>query len=159
MDFDSFFNSLEQSNICVEVDREQIEKEHLLNNDALFQLPLICLVLLLMAKNRTKPHVSEIGQLVGECIEASMIGFKGSSQHLGWSANLRVRTVTALSFLELAELVEIQIRTERIEITAFGKKIIKRALTGDTNLAYNLLQIDRAYRNKTISKRLRAQLI
>jgi hypothetical protein len=159
MDFDSFFNSLDQSNIAVEVDREEIEKEHLLNNDALFQLPLICLTLLLMAKNRTKPHVSEIGQLVGECIEASMPGFKGSSQHLGWSANLRVRTVTALSFLELAELVKIHIRTERIEITDFGKKVIKRALTGDTNLAYNLLQIDRAYRNKTISKSLRAQLI
>ena len=159
MDFDSFFESLKDLNVVIKVDKKKLEEPRLLNNDALFQLPLICLVLLLMAKNRIKPYVTEIGQLVGECIETSMPGFKGSSQHLGWSANLRVRTVTALSFLEQAEMVEVPKREGKIQATQFGKKVIDRALKGETNLAYNLLQIERAYRNKKVSNRLQSELI
>lgn len=159
MDFDSFFESLKETNIVIKVDKKKLEKPRPLNNDALFQLPLICLVLLLMAKNKIKPYVSEIGQLVGECIETSMPGFKGSSQHLGWSANLRVRTVTALSFLERTEMVEVPKRAGKIKATKFGQKVIKKALQGDTNLAYNLLQIERAYRNKKVSNRLQAELL
>lgn len=158
MNFDVFFNQVEQSNVTIDIDSSSVPKHHLLNNEALFQLPLISLIVLLMAKDRRKPFVSEVGQLVGESIERSMSGFKGSSQHIGWSANLRVRTVKALSFLEQAQLVEINNRKGRVKITSLGKKVINLALGKDDDLSYNLAEIARSYRNICVSKQLDMEL-
>jgi len=158
MNFDKFFNQMAQSKVEIAFDRTLSEKSHLLNNEALFQLPLISLIVLLMAKDRRKPRVSEIGQLVGESIESSMSGFKGSAQHVGWSANLRVRTVKAVSFLELSKLVEINNRKGRIKITTLGKKVINKAMSEDDDLAYNLAEISRSYRNLCVSKQLDMEL-
>lgn len=158
MNFEVFFNQVEQSNLTICFDNPLISHEHLLNNEALFQLPLISLIILLMAKDRRKPLVSEIGQLVGESIEDSLIGFKGSSQHLGWSANLRVRTVKALSFLEHTQLVTVFNRQGRINITPLGKKVVMQALGEENELAFNLALIARSYRNICISKQLDMEL-
>lgn len=110
-------------------------------------MPLISLIVLLMAKDSKKPFVSEIGQLVGRCIEDSMLGFRSSSQHLGWSANLRIRTVKSLSFLEHYGLVSIPNKNSRICVTPLGRRVIDKALTGDNDLSYNLHQLSRSYRN------------
>ena len=158
MNFETFFNNIEQKNLTIKVDNSYLPKQHLLNNEALFQLPLISLIILLMAKDRRKPFVPEIGQLVGESIEQSLSGFKGSSQHIGWSANLRVRTVKAITFLEYSQLVKINNRKGRIKITDLGKKVINRALEKDDDLAYNLSQIARAYRNICVSNQLDMEL-
>lgn len=158
MNFNTFFKQAEKYNLTIDIDNCSFSKSHLLNNEALFQLPLISLIVLLMAKDRRKPFVSEIGQLVGESIESSMSGFKGSSQHIGWSANLRVRTVKAISFLENAQLVEINNRKGRVAITSLGKKVIELALGKDDDLSYNLAQIARSYRNICVSKQLDMEL-
>ena len=158
MNFDKFFNQMAQSKVEIAFDNVLFKKSHLLNNEALFQLPLISLIVLLMAKDRRKPRVFEIGQLVGESIESSMSGFKGSAQHVGWSANLRVRTVKAVSFLELTKLVEINNRKGRIKITSLGKKVINKAMSNDDDLAYNLAEISRSYRNLCVSKQLDMEL-
>ncbi len=158
MNFDSFFNSVESKNVQIDFGISAEKRSYLLNNEALFQLPLICLIVLLMAKDKRKPPVGEIGQLVGESIEASMSGFKGSAQHVGWSANLRVRTVKAVSFLEHAQLVEIQSKKGRIQITDLGKKVISNAINRDDNLSYNLAEIARSYRNICVSKQLDLEL-
>lgn len=73
MNFDTFFDRLSQQPSSIHVIEYKF-KDQLLNNEALFQLPLISLIILLMAKDKRKPNISEIGQLVGECIEASMPG-------------------------------------------------------------------------------------
>lgn len=159
MNFDTFFNIIESKKVVLNFQFRRTEgKGYLLNNEALFQLPLISLIVLLMAKDRRKPPVSEIGQLVGECLEASMIGFKGSAQHIGWSANLRVRTVKAVSFLERAELIEIQSRKGSIQISELGKKVIGLAMNRDDNLSYNLSEIARSYRNLCVSRQLDLEL-
>ncbi|MCI5139954.1 MAG: hypothetical protein D3922_16445 [Candidatus Electrothrix sp. AR1] len=87
-----------------------------------------------------------------------MHGFKGSAQHLGWSANLRLRTVKAIGFLELAQLIEIDSRNKRINISKLGRKIIDKALSRDDDLTYNLSTIAREYRNICVSKRLDMEL-
>lgn len=158
MNFDEFFDRVDKSKIELDA-KDCVQGVHGLSNEALFQLPLIALIILLMAKDRRKPKIAEIGQLVGESIEASMIGFKGSAQHLGWSANLRVRTVKALNFLELAKLVEMPNRNTRIVITEMGKKVIGRAVEGDDDLAYNLSKISLAYRNICVSRQQDLELI
>ncbi|WP_026602377.1 hypothetical protein [Methylomonas sp. 11b] len=158
MNFDDFFEKIELSDISINVSFVSEKRNRLLENEALFQLPLICLIILMMAKDKRKPRVAEIGQLVGESIESSMLGFKGSAQHIGWSANLRVRTVNALSFLEHTNLVEVNNRKSRIKITDLGKKVINRALELENDLSYNLAQISRAYRNICISKQLDMEL-
>ena len=111
-----------------------------------------------MAKDKRKPRVSEIGQLVGESIEASMPGFKGSAQHIGWSANLRIRTVKAISVLEYSKLIEIPNNKGRIKITELGKKVVNKALNQEDTLAYNLAEISKAYRNLCVSKQLDMEL-
>jgi hypothetical protein len=158
MNFESFFDQIEKRNVKVGVELTVRQSHNLLDNEALFQLPLISLIILLMAKDKRKPWIAEIGQMVGESIEASMPGFKGSAQHIGWSANLRVRTVKALTFLEHTKLVEIHNRKGRIKITDIGKKIINTTMSRDDNLSYNLAEIARAYRNICISKQLDLEL-
>jgi len=158
MNFDKFFERISQSGAEIQFNNNELNKSRLLNNEALFQLPLISLIVLLMAKDKRKPRVSEIGQLVGESIEASMSGFKGSAQHVGWSANLRVRTVKAISFLEHTQLIEIPNNKGRIKITELGKKVINRALNQDDILVYNLAEISKAYRNLCVTKQLDMEL-
>lgn len=158
MNFEKFFDQIEQSNVRVNFDHSVNYSRHLLDNEALFQLPLISLIVLLMAKDRRKPRVAEIGQMVGESLETSMSGFKGSAQHIGWSANLRVRTVKAMTFLEHTKLIEIHNRKGRIEITDLGKKVINKALNRDDDLSYNLARIARSYRNICVSKQLDMEL-
>lgn len=154
MTFKEFFTQLDQSDIKISFKENSALSAHRLDNEALFQLPFISMVVLLLAKDRRKPIVSEVGRLVGESIEASIPGFKGSTQHLGWSANLRMRTVKAVSFLELANLIEIDNRRSRIISTELGSKVINKALSRDDDLAYNLSMIARSYRNLCVSNQL-----
>lgn len=158
MNFETFFNQIEKSELTVDLGRLSNYSHRLLDNEALFQLPLISLIILVMAKDRRKFLVAEVGQLVGESLESSMFGFKGSAQHIGWSANLRVRTVKAMIFLENSRLIEIHHRKGRMEITDLGREVINRAITKDDNLSYNLLQIARSYRNICVSKQLDMEL-
>lgn len=158
MTFEKFFSQSTKFSTEIIFDDTISEKSHLLNNEALFQLPLISLIVLLMAKDKRKPLVSEIGRLVGESIEASMSGFKGSAQHIGWSSNLRVRTVKAVSFLESTNLIEINNRKGRIKVSDLGKKVINKALSLDDDLAYNLAKIARSYRNICVSRQLDLEL-
>ena len=157
MNFENFFNRYAEMDLSLpEVSPKSKRTE--VGNDALFQLPFIALVILMLAKDRRKPGVGEIGQFVGESLEASMPGFKGSSQHLGWSASLRIRTVTALNFLSYIGLVEIDERRGKVLITEFGKKVVSRATERADDLAYNLSQVARSYRNLCIARQLDLQL-
>lgn len=158
MNFDLFFQSTEKSPINIEFEFDTHTEKFGLDNEALFQLPFICMVILTMSKGHRKPFVSHLGQLVGECLEKSIPAFKGSSQHLGWSANLRIRTVKALSFLEMAQLIVTANQNSRIQITELGKKIIQSALDGQDDLAANLLRIAREYRNIYVSSQLDMEL-
>ncbi len=160
MTFDSFFHQLKSTPISIELSDNVTTKEHGLGNEALFQLPFICMVVLLLAKDRRKPFVSEVGQLVGECLEETISSFKGSSQHIGWSANLRIRTVKAINFLELTELIEVDNRKSRIRATKLGGKVIQKALTNDhqDELSYHLNRISRAYRNICVDRQLTMEL-
>lgn len=158
MNFDLFFEKVQKSQLSISVDNSSFYSNCLLSNEALFQIPLISLIVLLMAKDKRKPRVSELGQLVGESLESSMHRFKGSAQHLGWSANLRIRTVKAMSFLEQANLIEIPSRKGRIVITDLGKKVINKALKKEDNLSYNLVKISRSYRNICVSRQLDMEL-
>ena len=118
-----------------------------LGNESLFHTPLIALTIILLARSRAKPKQDEIGMLVGVCFEKSLVGFKGSSQELGWSANLRIRTVKAFTFLENTGFIIIDKSTSRIEATDSGKKLIDNILKDESRLCIALLMIKRAYRN------------
>jgi hypothetical protein len=157
MNFDIFFDALDKNDLALNVGQEALPQRDI-NNEALFQIPLIALVILMMSGSRRKPKVPELGQFVGESIEASLGGFKGSSKKLGWSANLRVRTVAALRFLEMTNLAEVQNRMGRITITDLGKKVINAAMKDDSDLSYNLANIARAYRNICVSRQLDLEL-
>ncbi|MEM7854849.1 hypothetical protein Q4Q77_14435, partial [Morganella morganii] len=108
MNSNEFFNSILNKEIAVEFSQDISISSIGLNNEALFQIPFIAMILLVISTDKRKTDLSEVGHLVGELIEETMIGFKKSSQHLNWSANLRIRTVTALNFLELKETISIK---------------------------------------------------
>ena len=100
MNYEAFFKEVKDSGIELSFDNPRAAPSTRLSNEALFHLPLLAITILVLSKDKRKPRINQIGQLVGECFERTFVGFKGSSQHLGWSANLRVRTVRALTFLE-----------------------------------------------------------
>lgn len=159
MNFESFFESTQKRELKIRLGDSPTPEPNHLNNEALFQLPMISLIILVLAKDRSKPYVSEIGQILGEAIEDSIKGFKGSSQHLGWSANLRVRTVKAINFLEQNNLILINNRKGRIKITDLGKKVVSRAMKEESSLSYSLALIERSYRNIRISRQLDMELL
>lgn len=159
MNYDEFFESVTRREISIVVLEKDVQKNYQLSNEALFQLPLISMIVLLLAKDRRKPIVTEIGQMVGESIEASLVGFKGSSNHLGWSAILRIRTVKAISFLERSGMIEIRKSDNRILATNLGQKVIDRALSNDDDLSYNLALIQRSYRNICVNKQMDLELV
>ncbi len=158
MDIKSFFNlAIEEDVVLVVEDKHKI-KPNKLSNEALFQLPFLSMVVLMLSKGKRKPNVQELGQLIGECLERSFSAFKASSQHIGWSSNMRIRTVKALSFLETAKLVEVNNIKSKVTTTQLGKKVIEKALEGNTDLVGNLRIINRNYINICAEKQLRYQI-
>lgn len=154
MNFESFFDSVRSEDLELKFDNLESESVQGLANEALFHLPLLALTVLLFSKGRRKPRTEQLGQLVGECFERTFPGFKGSSQHLGWSANLRVRTVRALTFLETAKLVDVGQHDSKIIATRLGQKVIAKALDADSDLAVTLHSINRQYRDISVERQL-----
>lgn len=145
MSFENFFLEVEKTENSIFLSADTNGRTCLLDNEALFQLPLISLIVLIIASGQRKPAISELGQLIGESIESVFTGFKGSARHLGWSALLRVRTVKAVSFLELSGFVEIRNKDSRLAVTNKGQRLLKSVLSKNTELSSNLLQVKDAF--------------
>ena len=130
-----------------------------LSNEALFQLPLLAMVIMILAKGHRKPLPEELGQFVGECLERAVAGFKESPQGIGWSANLRIRTVKALTFLEITGLVTVHVRRKTIALSELGKQVVDRVLANQNQLALTLATIERSYQNIAAETAFQARLI
>lgn len=145
MSFSAFVTEAKRLDVRLDLSVYVAPPIHALDNEALFQLPLLAMTILAMSKGTSKPLLREIGQLVGECLERTVAGFKGSSQDIGWSSNLRIRTVKALSFLESTEQIVIDPRTRRISATDLGKKIYEAASDGESPLALSMKTVELSY--------------
>lgn len=158
MEFDDFFDEIKSKDISISFDGGEKKGLPGLTNEALFHLPLLAITILTLSKNRIKPNVQEIGQLVGDCFERTFDGFNGASQRLGWSANLRVRTIKALTFLEDSQLVSID-NSKRIVATDLGKKVIMTAFKEESELALSIRSLERNYRNIHAEKKIKQDVI
>lgn len=145
MNFENFFIEVERRGSDIFIPSDAETNSHLLDNETLFQLPLISLIVLIITSGQRKPIISELGQLVGESIERVFTGFKGSARHLGWSALLRVRTVKSVSFLELSGFVEVRNKDNRLVVTEKGRKLLEKILSKDSELASHLLEVKDAF--------------
>lgn len=159
MKIEEFWESAKQSGLNLGPVGEGTNSSPLLSNEALFHLPLLAMFVLMMAKGRKKPRLDELGQMTGECIERTLAGFKGSSQHIGWSGNLRVRTVSALAFLELAGLVHVNQNTKFISTTDIGSRLYALATHGEGNLAMTLKYAERSYGDMAREAQLRLRVL
>lgn len=159
MSVEDFFAEAERLNLRVDMhDSDSPSLGQTLSNEALFQLPLLAMTVLALAKSRSKPRLSEIGQLVGECLERTVVGFKGSSQYIGWSANLRIRTIKALTFLEATGLALVDSRTRDIAATPLGRAVYDRALEEESPLALSLRVIELSYQNIRAEARIQGEV-
>ena len=158
MNLDEYFAEAGRLKMQVAIKDLDEPISHSLSNEALFQLPLLAMAILALSKGRSKPELSEIGQLVGECLERTVTGFKGSSQDIGWSANLRIRTIKALAFLETTELTQVDSRTKEIAATAKGRAVYERAVLGETHLAFSLQTIERSFQNIRAETRIQGEV-
>lgn len=159
MNFELFFEEMEVNKVELNSVAASDENYIKLSNEALFHLPLIALTVLIFACESRKPTTLELGQLVGECYERTFKGFKGSSQTLGWSANLRIRTVKALTFLELSNLVKVKREYNRITATDTGKKLRNLAFSNDDHLSLVLHHLRRNYTNIKTEKQLALEIL
>jgi len=121
-----FFSEARRLGLKLNLSGEGPSPMHTLDNEALFQLPLLAMTILAISKGRSKPELPEIGQLVGECLERTVAGFKGSSQDIGWSGNLRIRTIKALTFLESTGQITIDKVTRRNLCHRLGQEGLQR---------------------------------
>ena len=161
MDLQEFFRQASVCNVRLSSDEEQTgeSKVTLLSNEALFQLPFLAMVILSISMGNRKPPLAELGQIVGECLERTLVGFKGSAQHIGWSANLRIRTVKALTFLESSGLVEINLRSKAVMLTPHGRSVLDAAMSDDGNLSNTLRTLERNYRNVSVESDISSGLL
>lgn len=158
MNYDDFFREASRLEIRPPAPPEGSGYRSSLDNEALFQLPLLAMVILTLSKGNSKPKFAELGQLVGECLERTVAGFKGSSQDIGWSANLRIRTVKALTFLDRAGLVVVDERDGSVAIENRGRKIISSVLEQDSPLASALMIVERSFENIRAERRIRTEV-
>jgi hypothetical protein len=147
MNANNFFSEAERLDVRIRLPEGEISNSHNLSNEALFQLPLLSMAILALAKSQSKPCLPEIGQLIGECLERTVAGFKGSSQDIGWSANLRIRTIKALTFLEETGLVDVDVRTKEIAATKLGHSVYRRAISADNLLSASIKVVEMSYEN------------
>lgn len=140
-----FFSEARRLSVKLNLSGDGPSPVHTLDNEALFQLPLLAMTILAISKGRSKPTLPEIGQLVGECLERTVAGFKGSSQAIGWSGNLRIRTIKALTFLESTGQVTIDEVTREVAATDVGRKVYTGALEGESLLAHSMKTIELSY--------------
>ena len=106
--------------------------------------------MLAISKGLSKRELPELGQLVG--------GFKGSSQDIGWSGNLRIRTIKALTFLESTGQVTIDKATRRVSATDLGKKVYNDAINGESLLAVSMKTIELSYQYIRDEARVRGEV-
>jgi len=158
MNYEQFFNEATRLDLRLPASDHFNYVRSTLDNEALFQLPLLAMVILILSKGNSKPKFSELGQLVGECLERTVAGFKGSSQDIGWSANLRIRTVKALTFLERAGFVNVDEREGRLTVNDNGRVIIENVMNSESPLATALLIVDRSHENIRAERRIRAEV-
>lgn len=158
MKYDQFFEEATERNLHLSATKQPSVYRSTLDNEALFQLPLLAMVILTLSKGKNKPRMAELGQLVGECLERTVAGFKGSSQDIGWSANLRIRTVKALTFLERTGLAQFDERTNLVIATAAGRNVIESAIENGTLLSHALMTLERSYENIRAEKRIRSEV-
>lgn len=153
-----FFSEARRLGLKLKLSGDGPSPAHTLDNEALFQLPLLAMTILAISKGRSKPGLPEIGQLVGECLERTVAGFKGSSQDIGWSGNLRIRTIKALTFLESTGQVTIDKLTREISATDLGKKVYTSAVEGDGLLAHSMRTIELSYKYIRDEARIRGEV-
>jgi hypothetical protein len=153
-----FFKEAAQLQLKVSLPNPREPIPHALSNEALFQLPLLAMVILSISKGKSKPELPEIGQLVGECLERTVAGFKGSSQDIGWSANLRIRTIKALTFLEASGLAEVEARTKLVKATEMGRQVYDRAVEDEGYLSYALQTVERSYQNIRAETKIKGEV-
>lgn len=158
MSLHAFFSEAERMDLRVVLSAEPNVLTHTLSNEALFQLPLLAMTILAIAKGRSKPSLSEIGQLVGECLERTVAGFKGSSQDIGWSANLRIRTIKALTFLEATGLATVNRQTKEVVATDLGRSVYQHAVELETPLSLSLRVVEVSYQNIRAEARIEGEV-
>jgi hypothetical protein len=157
MNIDEFFERVKNKKIS-SLAKATESKTSLLPNEALFQIPFIAVSILMLSKQRSKPSTTDISQVLGECFEFCLNGYKDSPQQIGWSANLRIRTANAIGFLELVGLVEIEIESKKIKATDLGQQVIGAALSQESSLQIALNKISRAYNNLRKENQIRLGL-
>lgn len=158
MSSSDFFTEARRLGLKLNLSGQGPSPAHTLDNEALFQLPLLAMTILAICKGRSKPELPEIGQLVGECLERTVAGFKGSSQDIGWSGNLRVRTIKALTFLESTGQVVIDKATREISATDLGKKVYTGAIEGESLLAHSMKTVELSYQYIRDEARIRGEV-
>ena len=157
MNYDDFFREAGQRRLQPLPPRD-LSFHSSLDNEALFQLPLLAMVILTLAKGNAKPRIAELGQVVGECVERTIAGFKGSSQHIGWSANLRIRTIKALTFLERTGLAQVTEIDPAVSVTPAGRQLVNQVLDQESPLATALLTVERSFENIRTERRIRSEV-
>lgn len=91
--------------------------------DALFGLPLLALVVMVVARNESL-NTGNAGRKVAALLVEYFHGLRDARRILEWSPTLRRRTAQAIAFLEAARLATISPYEREMTLTAHALKLI-----------------------------------
>jgi hypothetical protein len=134
--------------VHIRVDSERLERAMKTPDEILFQVPLLALTLLVIAR-ATKGELLTADMTTWACATLAwhFRGIRDARKRMDWSLALRRRCADALVFLENRGLVSVRETPERrITASADGFAFLRKALKETTELGTLVRALDRAHR-------------
>jgi hypothetical protein len=149
-ELDTFARLIEGTDLRLDVDADQLPlPRRPARADALFDLPLLALSILVIAKLDSLTSVQ-----VGRRVALLLIEHFKSLRDVGtleWSITLRRRCAEALTFLEAAQLVLVEGQDIRaIVLTSAGKDVLSQGLREESDVGQLARALVRAQARSTV---------
>ncbi|NIK63518.1 hypothetical protein [Xanthomonas cannabis] len=150
MDVESFLNSLSKEDLRFSITEDRLPSRSAPETiDALFHLPLLALVVMVIATQATLSTVL-LGRKVALLLVEHFSALRHSPQGLEASLTLRRRCADALAYLEAANLVTVSNDPMReIALTQAGKKRLEAASRNVNDLGLMIRQLRISQRRAT----------
>lgn len=151
-EYDVFMENAKDLQIILGAEIKEIDYSPL-TNEALFHLPFLVLAILCITKGRKKVTTADLGHSFSQAFERTITGYRKGSQMISWSANLRLRTVKALEFLECSSMVSIKY-DKSIAPTKTGKTLIDTVMSEASFLGITLRKLSRNFNDLKSEKQI-----
>lgn len=148
MDLDALVEYAERSSLHLKVNTDRLREASQQQDDAMFQVPLLALCILVIARReKNELRVADLSLLVATTLVEHFVGVKRAGPRLKWSIPLRRRCADGLVFLENAELVIVDSGYARtVSVSDLGKASLRKLRVRPDEVGMLVRGLDGAFR-------------